>query len=140
MSDMQTVEYSIYKTFYGAFSDVRNQVRERESKIASPSVNIIETDASYFIEMALAGYQKMNLMVKLEHEVLIVSGTAVTRPYRNIIRMLRSDFETQAFERSFILPDQVKEVMAWFEAGVLYIQLLKSKDPHVIKDKEVLIQ
>lgn len=136
---MQTVEYSIYKTFYGAFSDVKNQVRDKDRE-TFPSVNIIETDASYFIEMALPGYQKMNLMVRLEHEVLMVSGTTVSRPYRNIVRTLRADFETHAFEKSFILPEQVKEVMAWFEAGVLYIQLLKSKDPHVIKDKEVLIQ
>jgi len=137
---MQTVQQSIYKTFYGAFSDVKNPLKEKDPCGSFPSVNIIETDASYFIEMAVPGYQKMNLVVRLEHEVLLVSGGSVTKPYRNILRTLRSDFGTQVFERSFILPDHVKEVVSWFEAGVLNIQLLKSTEPSILKDKEVLIQ
>ena len=136
---MQTVEQPIYKTFYGVFSDARHPFGD-ESRDNFPSVNIIETDASYFIEMAVPGYQKMNLVVKLEHEILVVSGGSVSKPYRNILRTLRSDFETHVFERSFILPDHVKEVVSWFEAGVLYIQLLKSAEPSILKDKEVLIQ
>jgi HSP20 family protein len=137
---MQTIEQSIFKTFYGEFSDVKNQLREREAIGGYPLVNIIETDASFFIEMALPGYQKQNLEVKLEHEVLVVSGGSVTKPYRNIMRVLKSDFETPVFERSFILPDHVKEVMAWYDAGVLCIQLLKSTETSIPVDKEVLIQ
>jgi HSP20 family protein len=105
-----------------------------------PSVNVVETDSAYFVELALPGYQKMNLGVKLENEVLEVKGTSISRPYRNVIRTLVSEFSSPEFRRSFILPGNIKEVVAWFEAGVLYVQLLKSQGPYHIKDKEVLIQ
>jgi HSP20 family protein len=107
---------------------------------ASPPVNVIETDTAYFLEISVPGYQKMNLSVKLEDEVLEVRGSGMNKPYRNVVRTLRSEFNCHAFTRLFLVPGDVKEVIAWFDGGVLSIQLLKSKDPSHLKDKEVLIQ
>ena len=135
---MQPLEQAIMRSLYGVES--ASPLTVSVSPKEFPAVNILETDSAYFLELALPGYQKMNLHVKLEHEVLEVKGSESHKPYRNIMRFLKSEFNSSEFTRNFLVPDDVKEVVAWFEAGVLYIQLLKSKDPFTIRDKEVLIQ
>lgn len=134
---MQPLEQAIMRSIYGV--DGSSPLTILNGKDL-PAVNIVETDTAYFLELALPGYQKMNLHVKLENEVLEVKGTESNKPYRNVVRVLQTDFVSRGFARNFLVPGDVKEVVAWFEAGVLYIQLLKSMDPFSLRDKEVLIQ
>jgi len=135
---MQPYEQTLMRTVQA--KDPATWAEEAIANVGSPSVNVIETDSAFFVELAVPGYQKMNLCVKLENEVLEIKGSTITRPYRNVVRTLLNEFNSLEFRRTFLLPGNIKEVVAWFEAGVLYIQLLKSQCPYPIKDREVLIQ
>lgn len=105
-----------------------------------PAVNIIETDSSFFVELSLPGYQKMNLIVKVESQQLLIRGNGTCRPYRNIVRTIQTEFVSQPFIRTFRIPEGVKELVSWLDSGVLYVQMLKGKDTHLLLDKEILIQ
>ena len=95
-----------------------------------PAVDIYETKDAINIDVELPGMDKKDVKVKIENNVLTISGEKKSereekgRNYRVVERSFGR------FERSFIIPDTVdtKNVKAKFEKGILKITLPKKEE------------
>ncbi|HEW93009.1 MAG TPA: Hsp20/alpha crystallin family protein [Thermotogaceae bacterium] len=95
-----------------------------------PAVDVYETDNSINLDIELPGLDKKDVKVKVEGNVLTISGEKKTehekkdRNYRVIERSYGK------FERSFMLPDIVdtNKIKAKFEKGILKIELPKKEE------------
>ncbi|WP_276484363.1 Hsp20/alpha crystallin family protein [Paraflavitalea pollutisoli] len=92
-----------------------------------PAINIAETASGYLMEMALPGYRKQDLLLAIEDDVLIVQGcsSCVPAQYEEVQRFYKKEFGIESFCRSFLLPEDVENVKATYEGGILAIQLQK---------------
>lgn len=111
------------------FSDLDHLEEElhAERKIAcAPATNIFETDTMYCIEVALAGYQRPDIKLKRENDLLTVWADTHTIRHKNLQKFYRQEFLPGSFTRSFLLPDDAGEATASFANGILCIKLDKN--------------
>ena len=108
----------------------------RNPQFVSPSVNIIENDKCYCIEIAAPGMTKEDFRVSLnEGNELTVSVDKCTdnsdndRKHKDTT-YLRREFSCGSFRRSFILPDTVEKskITAAMKNGVLTLDLPKKEE------------
>ena len=106
------------------------------NRLRQPAVNTIESPEAYTLELALPGWQKDQVDLRVDGELLIVSGeleqTDVT--YR------RREFGIAKFEKSFHLPEtvDVEAVAATLDHGVLSIELPKVPEAQPVR-KQIAI-
>jgi HSP20 family protein len=103
-----------------------------------PAVNISESEKEYELEFAIAGYQKEDLKINLEHDTLTVSAKIEAKPTDEDKKFTRKEYASKSFSRSFHLPEQVKEkdIQASYENGILKLNLPKAVKA---KAKEIVI-
>lgn len=94
-----------------------------------PAVNVAETDKEYSIELAVPGFKKEDLHVKLENNILTISAETKSEKNEEKKDYTRREYSSSSFSRSFSLYDNVKEsdINAKYENGILYLTLPKSK-------------
>ena len=122
-------EHAYVKTFYGMFSDLdhlEDELQADRKSPCAPATNIYETDSTYFIEVALPGYQKQDIQLKREDDLITVCAETHTVRHKKLQRFFRQEFLAGSFTRSFLLPDDAGEAKAKFADGVLCIQLDKN--------------
>ena len=95
-----------------------------------PSVNVVETDAAFELEIAAPGFDKSNFSARVENDQLIVEGKQEASAEQTEKRYTRREFQVSAFQRSFKLPKTVNQdaVQAVYENGVLKITLDKKAE------------
>ena len=111
------------------------------NQFATPSVNIIENDKCFCIEVAAPGLTREDFRVSLnEGNELTVSVEKCSESAKNEKRdgerndgkttYLRREFSCGAFRRSFILPDNVdkSKIAATMKNGVLTLELPKKDE------------
>ncbi|MGN6420719.1 MAG: Hsp20/alpha crystallin family protein [Pseudobacter sp.] len=121
-------EHSFVKTFCGMFSDMdhlEDELHADRKTVAAPATNIYETDTVYCIEVALPGYQRADIKLKREDDLITVCADSQTIRHKNLQRFFRQEFTPCSFTRSFLLPDDAGEANASFADGVLSIKLDK---------------
>lgn len=117
-----------------------NRQHSHNHKGNLPSSNIIERNDDFILEMALAGYEKKEIVIDVEQQELKISSKK-----ENIARedqeLLRSEFRTGAFQRSFELPDTVdtENIEANFKNGLLTILLPKLEFARTKPAREISI-
>lgn len=127
---LHTEDHSIVRTFCGCFSDIEQLEEELHGACrpyAKPAVNIAETADSYMLEMTVPGYKRHDLQVKVEEDILIVSGDngCVPEHYESVQHFFKKEFCLGAFSRSFLLPEDIDKVTACLKDGILFIYLTK---------------
>jgi HSP20 family protein len=116
--------------FPGIFNDFfGNEWVERPSA-TSPSVNIIENEKAYKVEIAAPGLTKKDFRIDVhEDDRLIVSveKKIETKDEDKGNKYLRREFTFSSFRQSMILPDNVdkEHISARVEDGVLSIEIPK---------------
>ena len=97
----------------------------------SPSVNIIEKDDAFEIELAAPGLDKADFNVKVEDNTLLISAKKETKNEEEGEngKFVRREFSFTSFERSFRLPENVngENIKANYVNGVLVINLPKTE-------------
>ncbi|MCS6819440.1 MAG: Hsp20/alpha crystallin family protein [Chitinophagales bacterium] len=122
---------SIIESF---FNDEFPSIFNREWFGNLPMVNIKDTNESYQIEVAAPGFNKENFSVKVEDNILTISGT-VNEEKENIDneKYTRREFRYQSFTRSFTLPKKIDstKITACYENGILKVILPKPEEEKV---------
>jgi HSP20 family protein len=99
--------------------------------ISSPSVNIVEHDASYIMQLAAPGLQKSDFNIRIENDYLVISTEKKTEKEEtgNDGKFTRREFNYTSFKRSFQLDDNINRegISASYENGVLHITLPKKE-------------
>lgn len=94
-----------------------------------PSVNIIENEKEYTIEVAAPGLDKKDFNINIEKDQLTISATRDEKANAEDGEYKRREFNYSTFKRSFHLPETVnsEKIAAKHENGILSITLPKQK-------------
>lgn len=95
-----------------------------------PAVDIVEGKDSYVLKAELPGFEKEDVAVTLENNILTVRGEKKEEKDRNDASVHRSERRFGAFERSFTVPGTVKAdaIDAQFRNGLLILTLPKADE------------
>lgn len=107
-----------------------------------PATNISEKDDHFLIEMAVPGMQKSDFHVNVENGVLTISSEKEEEREEKEKQYRRREFNYYSFERSFSLPDTVKQddIKAKYNDGVLQLAIAKKEPSKKLPKKEIKIQ
>lgn len=107
-------------------------------------VNISEDKDGYTIEVSTPGFTKEELNIKIDDNILIISGEHVKEDDSSTENYSRKEFSKQSFERSFKIPNDVDGDGDGFEAklenGILVILLKKPKEQPKSDPKKIEIK
>ena len=92
-----------------------------------PSVNVIEKDSDFEIEMAAPGLTKKDFNITIDNGILTISSEKEAEDEVKDKNYTRKEYSYLNFSRSFTLPENVKteKVDATYENGVLKLMLPK---------------
>ena len=122
--------YSYLRTFYGDFMDIETHTEKPQINYPAPT-NVVETNESYRIEMALPGYKKDQIHLQVDDDVLLISAEVKTQEKEEHKKFHKQEIFSPSFQRSILLPEDVNDdhIRASFRDGLLNIELPKSDHP-----------
>ena len=92
-----------------------------------PKVNVVDTDTSVIIEAAIPGMSKEDITLKIDNDVLTISGTSNQNTDYEAGTFVRRELKRSKFERSFALSDNIdnEAITAVCDNGILKLNLPK---------------
>lgn len=127
---MNLMRYTPFQEFENLFENWRwpldeGRLEMRNAQRWLPSVDIEETDPSFVIKVEVPEVNREDLKVEVNQGVMTVSGER--RAEAQDRKRHRSERYYGRFERSFTLPDNVREdgIRAEHKDGMLYIYMDK---------------
>ncbi len=93
-----------------------------------PSVNSVENNDSFEIDLAVPGMKKEDFTIELNDKVLVISSETSNTVENDKMRL--NEFNFSSFQRSFRVPDSVDldKIKASYKNGILKIKLPKRKE------------
>ena len=93
-----------------------------------PSVNSLENNDSFEIDLAVPGMKKEDFTIELNDKVLVISSETSNTMENDKMRL--NEFNFSSFQRSFRVPDSVDhdKIKANYKNGILKIKLPKKKE------------
>lgn len=111
-----------FDRFSGLFESVLNTDKGADRY---PPYNIEKLDEnSYLITLAVAGFQRENLSVTVQNDLLTVKGKLESKD-RGDVEYLHRGIAAQSFERSFHLAEYMQVTSANLHNGLLSIKLTR---------------
>jgi len=113
---------SMFDEFFG---DMGTGMKDYASHV--PSVNIKEEDKRFVLEMSAAGYTREEVKLKVEDDVLTITGEHEINTTDNGEKYITREFSKGSFKRSFNLNQMVNpdKVNASFNDGILTVDMPK---------------
>lgn len=109
----------------------RGLVNDRfwNGRTGEPALNILEKDNHFEIELAAPGFTKKDFEVTIDEGYLNISAKKEMRKEEKEEDYTRREFSYNAFERSLLLPENVKEeeIKAKYNDGILSFKLEKKE-------------
>jgi HSP20 family protein len=116
--------------------------RNLSNRSSLPAVNVSEDEKGYEIEVAAPGFNKEDLKINVEDDILTISAESKKefKENGNGRQYSRREYSYSAFTRSFSLPDNAKDdsITADYKDGILTLHVPKSKT-QVKASKEIKI-
>ena len=132
---MTLVKRNIPNNFPSVFDELLNTdwLGGRTSNFTNttPSVNIIERDDAFAIELAAPGMKKDDFQIELDNETLTISSKEKNEEATTESgKYTRREFSYASFRRTFNLPESVNtaEITANYEHGILTLGLPKREE------------
>jgi HSP20 family protein len=94
-----------------------------------PSVNLKETDSKIEVEMAAPGMKREDFKVEIDNDILMISSEKEEEKEEKKENYIRREFNYQAFNRTFSLPDTIDEnkIEANYKDGILHVVVAKKE-------------
>ncbi len=108
-------------------NSVAQQSQDQELVAFRPNVNSREDEDKYYIEVELPGVKKDNVDIKVDGNVLTISGKRVVKDEVKDEDYHKVESLYGLFSRSFTLPEKVdiSNIEAEFENGILEVVIPK---------------
>lgn len=104
----------------------------RFAETALPAVNVKETKTAFKLEVSAPGFDKKDFNVSVDKNILTISAAKEfsTEEKDDDEKILRQEFSSSTFSRSFTLPEHVdtEKIEAKEKNGVLTLKLPKRAD------------
>lgn len=106
-----------------------------------PSVNIVETNDDYQLELNVPGRNKDDFKITIDKNILTVSFERKEEEKDENKKVIKREFITQSFKRSFTLDEKINadEIDAKYENGLLLLTLPKKEEVKALP-KEIAIK
>lgn len=127
-----------YPTWSNLISDIFNNERNdltltnySLTNTTLPSINIMETENGFELEMAAPGLEKKDFKIEVDKGILSISSERKTEKEDvDSNRYTRREFSYQSFFRSFALPTSVDSdrIGAKYENGILKVIIPKREE------------
>ena len=107
----------------------------------SVPVNIKQTEKGYEVEVIAPGFNKEDIKVGLEKNLLTVSAEKNENEESKIEKQIRREYKYQSFKRSFTLDEKIdtEKIEGKYENGVLTLNLYNKAEVKA-PVKEITIQ
>jgi HSP20 family protein len=94
------------------------------AKASFPKVNVISCEDKIEIQAEIAGFNKEDISVQIEDNVLSITGKNSTQSSDNVTYLIR-ELKRSSFSRSFKLSDEldIDKLHAFFNNGLLHIAI-----------------
>ena len=124
-----------YNNNNNVFPSLRNEIFNDElimnffnRRHSVPSVNSVENNDSFEIDLAVPGMKKDDFTIELNDKILVISSD--NSNYDQNERTRLNEFNYSSFQRSFRVPESVEldKIKANYKNGILKIKLPKRKD------------
>jgi HSP20 family protein len=96
-----------------------------------PSVNIKENENAFVVELAAPGFEKNDIKIELNHDLLTVSSEKkVENETKESEYFTKREFSYQSFSRSFTLPHVAdgEKIAANYDKGILTVSIPKKEE------------
>ena len=128
---MRIVKYNNNKVFPSLMNEFFNddfRMNVINNNHSVPSVNSIENDNSFEIDLAVPGMKKDDFTIQLNDKVLVISYENTNYVENNSMSL--NEFNYSSFQRSFTVPETVEldKIKANYKNGILKVKLPKKKD------------
>ncbi|NNF32462.1 MAG: Hsp20/alpha crystallin family protein [Saprospiraceae bacterium] len=134
------------KSLGGFFDDFFNRSLSdmvgTDFTFSSPSVNVIENENDFLVEVAAPGLSKEDFNVEVDKDHLIISAQKEMKKEEKEGKYTRNEFNYSSFTRRFFLPETVDgdNIEATYTDGILKLVVpkreeAKAKAPLSIKIK-----
>ncbi|HMM11914.1 MAG TPA: Hsp20/alpha crystallin family protein [Bacteroidales bacterium] len=119
----------------------RNFVRPSDVYAVRPTVNVVEKEDSFVIDVAAPGLKKEDFRIKLDNQLLTISAEVSDSQEEKKEKYVRREFWYGSFERSFNLPKTInlEQIKADYNNGILSIVLPKKEEAKVAINREIAI-
>lgn len=106
-----------------------------------PAVNVIESDDSFKIEVAVPGLAKKDIFINVEKDILSISANKEANQKEGE-KFLRNEFSFANFKRTFQIPEAVDSanIMATFKNGILELTLAKKEEAKELPPRTIEIK
>ena len=117
----------------GVFNDFFGNEWVEKTNSSSPSINILENEKEFIVEVAAPGMTKEDFSVKIDDDnnlVIAVEKKVESEEHDEDTCYLRREFSYSHFQRRMILPDTVDrdKIGAKAENGILTISIPKREE------------
>ncbi len=105
------------------FDHLHNQFQIQNDSKYPPHDIIKYSDTKYMLTLALAGFKRSDLTIKLEDKTLTVSGLQKANEDEPVATYMHRGISARAFERTFTLAEHAVISDATYEDGLLSITI-----------------
>jgi molecular chaperone IbpA len=137
---MRTYDFApLYRSAIGfdRLADLFAEAQRADAQPSYPPYNIeLVSDDRYRIAMAVAGFERAELDIEAENDVLKIVGRK--RREEAARTYLHRGIAARDFEHSFRLADHVRVVSAQLDNGLLHIELVREV-PEALKPRKITI-
>jgi HSP20 family protein len=122
------------KSLGGFFDDFFNRSLSdmvgTDFTFSSPSVNVIENENDFLVEVAAPGLDKEDFNVEVEKDHLIISAHKEIKKEEKEGKYTRNEFNYSSFTRRFFLPETVDgdNIEASYKDGILKLVVPKREE------------
>lgn len=130
-----------FSSFLDDLFDTRYEMNQRRNCGCKPLANVIDKDDSFILELSVPGYDKKDISISLENNVLTVSSEKEEKEENENLNFTMREFAHNSFSRSFTLPKSVNpdKIKASYENGILSLILPKKEEEKVKLNREIKI-
>ena len=116
------------RTLDSIFRSVNPMFAESE-RAWTPQIDVFETAQEVFITAEIAGVEKEDLDVEINHRAIRISGRRVPRPHVDQASFRLAEIQYGNFERTLSLPAPIdpEVVSATYANGLLQLRLAKAE-------------
>lgn len=121
---------SLGKWIDNLFNTTLADVMGTDFTFSSPSVNVVEHEDRFIMQLAAPGLEKSDFNIRIENEYLVISAEKKTETEDTRKKFTRREFNYNSFRRSFQLDETINRegISATYENGVLNITLPRKEE------------
>jgi HSP20 family protein len=113
-------------TYFNSFVNPAIGQMQHQTKKSPAFANIKEFDGHFLISLAIPGFDKSNVEIKQEKNILTVLGK---QDASDEVKYLKKEFASTEFTRTFTLPENINTdaISATFDQGIININVPKGE-------------